>query len=314
MSTRKITVQSKLFKLKEWLTLSDAARHLSLMFEEEVEKADIFRLVLDGHLKLSVNFVNLAYGKCGKLFSYDEEKELPDIEFFSLCNSLPVELKKSKDTLISGYKTIGPFPGYYLDLDEKVTTIEGIWDLPMIHGQQYYIEHEYQMLTGGPAVESPIIGAAFVTREGGQVCRLHDKLEGVAEYETKHGMKTVDFDNEPNSYYPAIALPNDSILVIRTKELLNLQESLSVEQPPEGVNNNSLDPNHSFYAKELKISIKAWTELYDENPPQYIPPGGHKKYITKWLTANYPSLSQRAKNRITTIVNPNPKGGASPTE
>ncbi len=51
---------SKLFKLKEWLTLPDAAKHLAIAFGEEVGEADVLRLALDGHLKLSVNFVNKA--------------------------------------------------------------------------------------------------------------------------------------------------------------------------------------------------------------------------------------------------------------
>lgn len=47
-----------LFNLKEWLTIPDAARHLSTIFDESLTEADILRLGLDGHLKLSVYFVN----------------------------------------------------------------------------------------------------------------------------------------------------------------------------------------------------------------------------------------------------------------
>lgn len=51
---------SKLFKLKDWLTVEDAARHLSGVFSEPVSEADILRLALDRRLTLSVNFVNGA--------------------------------------------------------------------------------------------------------------------------------------------------------------------------------------------------------------------------------------------------------------
>ena len=44
-----------LWKLREWLTISEAARYLSSARGEEVCKADILRLGLDGHLTLSVN-------------------------------------------------------------------------------------------------------------------------------------------------------------------------------------------------------------------------------------------------------------------
>jgi hypothetical protein len=51
---------SKLLKLKDWLTIADASRHLSNMLEEKVSEADVFQLGLDGHLRLSVNLVNHA--------------------------------------------------------------------------------------------------------------------------------------------------------------------------------------------------------------------------------------------------------------
>lgn len=56
---------SKLFKLKKWLTLNEAARHLSGICGEEVTVADILRLALDKHLRLSVNFVNHTSARPG---------------------------------------------------------------------------------------------------------------------------------------------------------------------------------------------------------------------------------------------------------
>jgi hypothetical protein len=38
----------KLFKLKEWLTLADAAQHLSIIFGEEVKEDDVLRLARTG--------------------------------------------------------------------------------------------------------------------------------------------------------------------------------------------------------------------------------------------------------------------------
>ena len=49
----------KLLKLREWLTVPEAAGHLSILFGEDVTEADVLRLALDGHLTLSVNFVNI---------------------------------------------------------------------------------------------------------------------------------------------------------------------------------------------------------------------------------------------------------------
>src|SRR5216683_1880947 len=47
----------KLLNLKQWLTIADAARHLGILFGEDVSEADVLRLALDGHLTLSVYFV-----------------------------------------------------------------------------------------------------------------------------------------------------------------------------------------------------------------------------------------------------------------
>lgn len=74
-----------------------------------------------------------------------------------------------------------------------------------------------------------------------------------------------------------------------------------------------LNVNHQFHAKELKIAVETWAELYDKNPPDSAVHGGHKKYILDWLEENYKNLGSNARDRIATIINPNPKGGASPT-
>ncbi len=73
MSNKQRSFKSKLFKLKEWLTIPETAKNLSITFGEEVTEADVLRLGLDKHLKLSVNFPNYAYAKRGdKFLSFDE--------------------------------------------------------------------------------------------------------------------------------------------------------------------------------------------------------------------------------------------------
>ena len=62
----------KLMDLKEWLTIPETAKYLSNPMKEEVSETDIFRLLLDGHLKLSVKFVNMAYAMRGKIVSKEE--------------------------------------------------------------------------------------------------------------------------------------------------------------------------------------------------------------------------------------------------
>ena len=54
---------SKLSKLKEWFTVPEAAKHLSIVFHEDVSEADVLRLALDGRLSLSIYFAGLQPGK-----------------------------------------------------------------------------------------------------------------------------------------------------------------------------------------------------------------------------------------------------------
>ena len=54
---------SKLFNLKKWVTLDDAAKRLSMTFNEEVKIKDLLQFSIDGHLTISVDFPNKAPGK-----------------------------------------------------------------------------------------------------------------------------------------------------------------------------------------------------------------------------------------------------------
>ena len=63
---------NKLLKFKEWLTIDEAANYLKIGIGETVTNADILRLSLDGHLKLSVNFVNHAQARRGNRVSKDK--------------------------------------------------------------------------------------------------------------------------------------------------------------------------------------------------------------------------------------------------
>ena len=63
---------SKILKLKEWLTIEEAATRLSASAGEEVSGADVLRFALDGHLTLSVYFVNHARGTRGRVVPYTE--------------------------------------------------------------------------------------------------------------------------------------------------------------------------------------------------------------------------------------------------
>lgn len=62
----------KIFKLREWFTIAEAARHLSDLFDDKLTEADVLRFGLDGHLRLSVNLLNHAKAHSGKVIRWEE--------------------------------------------------------------------------------------------------------------------------------------------------------------------------------------------------------------------------------------------------
>lgn len=97
----------KLLKLKNWVTVPEAASHLSTVFAEDVGEADILRLALDGHLTLSPNF---AVGRCGKIVLADTERNIPSsgggrydsIKEIDLRNGRVISFSPGLTPLISG--------------------------------------------------------------------------------------------------------------------------------------------------------------------------------------------------------------------
>lgn len=185
----------KLFSLKEWLTLDDAAHHLSLIFDEEVVVADVLRLALDGHLTLSVWFVNKTQARKGRLVPLSEckmqvlpslkgnppTKTLPKSCSFTQ-DELPAFLIEFKEDIAQGNIYLTPDALHWSDNDEwlvqedAVVSIGGIWDLPMVGGEKLDVEHRFQMETDGPAITLSNLEGAFV-RQGETYCQLMEDFE-----------------------------------------------------------------------------------------------------------------------------------------
>lgn len=276
----------KLFSLKEWLSLEDAARHLSLLFDEEVTVPDVLRLGLDHRLTLSVWFVNHTYARKGKLVPLSEcqMRILPNLDLKDLKGWRPDRRLVTQDELTAIYPTIKeaveagdiyitPDAIHYTDddqwlvLEKEVKSISGIWDLPVLAGEQLDIEHRYQMETGGPAITLENLEGAFVERDG-VVCQLQEDFEdnqfqsGSKAYGQALEMRIFeeelskedasqlrnDYSEQrkkfldgrrdrprEDRYYPAGGLPEDAVLVVRTAALREFEQAIfeqdSVEKP-----------------------------------------------------------------------------------
>jgi hypothetical protein len=70
-----------------------------------------------------------------------------------------------------------------------------------------------------------------------------------------------------------------------------------------------LNKDNKFYSEELAIAIEAYLAVIKEPSDTKSP----KQKILKFLNAKYPLLPEKAKNRIATVCNWKPEGGATST-
>ena len=215
---------SKLLKLKEWLTVADAARHLSVLFGEEVGEADVLRLALDGRQKLSVFLASPTWSLLGTLINVDDMSEhFPtdgytwveegdpwydrDHNIKARRRNLYNEWVSSKDTLI-----VDGGRNQVLEVKSEVE-IEGVWDLTMRGGERNYVYG----LSIGKTVRS-------IHPKGVQYL---GEVPVVKEPNEKGDLAYALLPDLPFARF----FPKDSLLVVRNAALQELEERLSSLDP-----------------------------------------------------------------------------------
>lgn len=238
---------SKLMKLKQWLTVSDTARHLSLAFEERVTEADVLQLGIDGQLKLSINFVNAIKVRPGKIVSIDAAtfREVPDL------NGNPIRLYEGPRIFTNEKQT------HVVELEKNILTLSGVYDLPMIGAERLHIERLFQRLTNGPEITALSTDGAFIDAGSGTIYQIQEDSEmevsligskarqdrfreavgehGIPEnwrdlYRKQAEERAEFLDRRSNQeeyqrYFPAGYLPEDHVIVIRTSALQEFLKS-----------------------------------------------------------------------------------------
>lgn len=257
---------SKLFKLKEWVTVPDAARHLSIIFGEEVTEADVLRLALDKQLRLSIRFVNFAYARCGEFFRYSRS----EWEAAIAAGYIPKELEMSRIPPVwdADFYQV-PDKNYIMRFkndnaecvawSDKIHTLSGVYDLPLAFAELAEVEKRCQELTSGPDVRLTNVYGAVVVGQGcmwqlqesldnneyiaGSRAQLEslqrhiaDKNIGEAEAEKllnrykeerKKFVEKSKFVPDKENYFAVPYLPEDSVLVVRTAALREFEARLT---------------------------------------------------------------------------------------
>ncbi len=259
-------------QLLKFLTIEETAQHLSGIFVDPISQANVFQFGLEGQLKLSVNFVNGAVARRGKVVTYDQAKmrilpvdmskvTIEDLmttysDEVTYADELPEELKKGLLDKTLCYAVTGIVIGdnEILEFEKEITHLssnEGVYDLPMIGGERLDIEHQYQMLSGGVEVKLETFEGTFVVSQDGQWYQLQERSPDIpnsnllpeADEKKKERAKKPLY--HPDNYYPAGGLPDDSRLLVRTSELAEFESRISepeitIEKPLPESERNSL--------------------------------------------------------------------------
>jgi hypothetical protein len=251
-------------KLREWLSIGEAATQLTAAFDEPVTAADVLRFGLDASfpLTLSVNFLNHAYAKVGKRVPMAQAERVPGI---------PVPGREPYDVIL----------GLQLENDEvvqfegPVRSVEGVWDLPMVGGERIAVENYYQRAIGGPPVELINMDGSFATDPSGECwISLQD------EFGEEHGERKGD-----DRFYPASGLPEGAMLVVRTEEL---ERFIRSAKDPDAAHASTEPTTRPKRAKALRPGDEKeeWIALARRFARQIF---------DEWPTATRPSISELAR-------------------
>ena len=237
---------SKIYKLKEWLTIREAAKQLSISFGEEVTDADVLHLALDNRLQLSVYFVSQVPAFPTQLVPMNE-----------------IKATKAKFPLYFAPVLLdGITPTHAVKWEGTFCHLIGVYDLPMpmIGAERLDVERAYKAQIAGPAVLNDCLEMAFVKGRDGQLYGLfesyetceerlgslaqREKLERYIEenhirpaeaeillnrYKEKRArfLEKIDDLCVLRRYMTAYRLPRDATLVVRTRVLQEFELSLS---------------------------------------------------------------------------------------
>lgn len=282
---------SKLFTLKECLTLDEAANHLSNVLGEPVTLADIYRLTLDKHIKLSAHFVNGTRAKLGKRVIVNDVKfELMTMNFLTGEElDVPIQFASKGELRISDSPDSD-----FLSFEDKVSSIRGVWDLTMLGSEAIDIEFYYQQMTSGLEVTLVGLEGVFVEKDGvcanlqtdyedneyqrgskAQLKFLKDRIaknnligeEAEKEIEIFEGERKKYLEkrakNKPeDNYFPSGGLDeHDYVLAVKTKEITRFIQSLEDASP-------EIKPLASKERNSLLVLLAAVCKHGDIDPNQ----------------------------------------------
>lgn len=244
-------------------------------------------------------FVNHARGRPLRIEPVDDQPELcQKAEDFLSAHSTTIKLTDEEKSYFHNFVRtyrgeLLPDGKNFLILEgneQKPEILEGVWDLLMLGAERLDVEHEYQSITGGPAVDLVCLGGPLISSpDRSSMFQLLDnykrsarppkqlqpsakpklskeKNENLDCLSTIPGNTTVTLSkNESQAdwnyeifYYPAAALPKDSTFVVRTAALRDLEKKLLSD---EAVPEKPLHQNERKSTEQIIATLAAMADL-----------------------------------------------------
>ncbi|MBP6518814.1 hypothetical protein [Shewanella sp.] len=236
---------SKLYKLKKWLTLDEAITHISNLIGESISLSELYQLAADGHIRLSVKFVNGAKAKKVRLI------RAKDVKYKQLIPKNIPDFPKDKcfRVPIKGYTQISG-DLWAEEVVAETYSISGVWDLAMVGAEQADIADRYYQTTSDHAGTIPRFVGHYLQKDG-ETYQLQVRRERLSESDEYNSSLAPDAQDEneklslqeirlrlkrpyrPPQYSLASKLDDhNNILVISTSEINRFIYSLE-DKPKE---------------------------------------------------------------------------------
>lgn len=294
----------KLFNLKKWLTIGDAARHLTLLFGEAVSEHDVLQLALDRHLMLSLLFVNTQVARPCAVRATDQD-------WFSTYAMRTDSVSKAVNAYYSDTVIESPMESIdrgdsVLDVDNQICWLAGHFELPLSFSGYTHVLSAFHRLIDGPEVDSRHESRIFVGNGHGDLFLLLERVVGDVNSDTDLASR--------ESYRPATRVPRDSMLVVATNSLRGFEADLQRKEAAavlladvRPIANQQLesdfDPSDLPYELGIaNIAFSAVTNGYGDSSATF------KNRLVAYLEKEF-QLSPEAVHRIATVANPDKAPG-----
>ncbi len=255
---------SKLLQLKEWVTIKDASRHLSIVLNEEIIESDLLQLAIEQKLSLSVFFVDPVRVRKLKKNSFSIPACYPLKNLEKLYISLfPMEHEDDLLCMEIGRESIDEdYFGYSLYRTDKIFKIKGVCDLAS--SGYFDIANEYLIHKFNKNIASKEDGYIVETVNKFSGCEIFellstanesghslsvDKESKLKELEQHLEKRNIDNknietqadkkdslailsvlkDEKSEDYHPMRKLPDNSFFVIRTEVLSKFINSVNMD-------------------------------------------------------------------------------------